>query len=117
MNEDFKKKLMKDNKVFLKKKKKRTQYGRERYKDLTKDGKEKLAQYTTRINLQLNFISCFENGKFPTQWKKPNALPVHKKGDKKLKNCHLCLLLLEKYLKKCYIITYMNSLQKIIQYY
>ena len=79
MNEDYKKKLMEDNKVFLKKKKKRKQYGHERYKNLTKYGKEKLAQYTSRINLQLIFISCFENGKFTTQWKKPNALPAHKK--------------------------------------
>ena len=51
MNEDYKKKLMEDNKVFLKKKKKRKQYGHERYKNLTKYGKEKLAQYTSRINL------------------------------------------------------------------
>ena len=32
----------------------------------------------------LEFIvkSCLENGTFPSQWKKANVVPVHKKGDK-----------------------------------
>ena len=32
--------------------------------------------------LQLIFRSCIENGKFPSEWKKANAAPVHKKGNK-----------------------------------
>ena len=30
---------------------------------------------------ELIFRSCLENGKFPTEWKKANVVPVHKKGD------------------------------------
>ena len=37
--------------------------------------------------LELIFRSCLENGKFPTEWKKANVVPTHKKGDKQnLKN-------------------------------
>ena len=37
--------------------------------------------------LQLIFRSCIENGKLPSEWKKPNG-PVHKKGNKgKLPSC------------------------------
>ena len=37
--------------------------------------------------LELIFRSCLENGKFPTEWKKANVVPAHKKGDKQnLKN-------------------------------
>ena len=32
--------------------------------------------------LQLIFRSCIENGKFPSEWKKANVAPVHKKGNK-----------------------------------
>ena len=36
---------------------------------------------------ELIFRSCLENGKFPTEWKKANVVPAHKKGDKQnLKN-------------------------------
>ena len=39
--------------------------------------------------LELIFRSCLENGKFPTEWKKANVVPAHKKGDKqRLKNYH-----------------------------
>ena len=31
--------------------------------------------------LQLIFRSCIENGKFPSEWKKTNVVPVHKKGN------------------------------------
>ena len=33
--------------------------------------------------LQLIFRSCIENGKFPSEWKNTNVVPVHKKGNKK----------------------------------
>ena len=32
--------------------------------------------------LQLIFRSCIENGKFPSEWKKANVVPVQKKGNK-----------------------------------
>ena len=32
--------------------------------------------------IEIIFRSCLENGKFPTEWEKPNVVPVHKKGDK-----------------------------------
>ena len=37
--------------------------------------------------LELIFRSCLENGKFPTEWKKANVVPAHKKRDEQnLKN-------------------------------
>ena len=32
--------------------------------------------------LKLIFRSCFQNGKFPTEWKKANMVPVHRKEDR-----------------------------------
>ena len=44
--------------------------------------------------LQLIFRSCIENGKFPSEWKKANVVPVHKKGNKQtLENCRPVSLL------------------------
>ena len=34
--------------------------------------------------LDLIFQSCIKQGKFPTEWKKANVVPVHKKGDKQI---------------------------------
>ena len=34
--------------------------------------------------LDLIFQSCMKRGKFPTEWKKANVAPVHKKGDKQI---------------------------------
>ena len=35
--------------------------------------------------LGLIFQSCFENGKFPSEWKKTNVVPTHnEKNDKQL---------------------------------
>ena len=31
--------------------------------------------------LKLLFQSCLESGKFPSEWKKANVVPIHKKGD------------------------------------
>ena len=36
--------------------------------------------------LGLIFQSCFENGKFPSEWKKANVVPICKKNDKLVKN-------------------------------
>ena len=32
--------------------------------------------------LILIFRSCFQNGKFPTEWKRANMVPVHRKEDR-----------------------------------
>ena len=45
VKKDYKKKLIKDIKVFLKKKKKKREDGRERYKNLVEDEKQKLVEY------------------------------------------------------------------------
>ena len=44
--------------------------------------------------IQLIFRSCLENGKFPSEWKKANVVPVHMKGNKQnLENyCPVSLL-------------------------
>ena len=34
--------------------------------------------------LRLIFQSCFENGKFPSKWKKANVVPTYKKNNKQL---------------------------------
>ena len=34
--------------------------------------------------LKLIFQSCLESGKFPSEWKKTNVVPIHKKGDKQI---------------------------------
>ena len=31
--------------------------------------------------LEIIFKSCIRKGQFPSQWKKVNVIPVHKKGD------------------------------------
>ena len=43
------KKLVKDIKIFLKKKKKKQQYGCERYKNLSEEKKQKLVEYRKNI--------------------------------------------------------------------
>ena len=34
--------------------------------------------------LKLIFQSCLESDKFPSEWKKANVVPIHKKGDKQI---------------------------------
>ena len=34
--------------------------------------------------LELIFQSCFENGKFPSEWKKADVVPIYEKNDKQL---------------------------------
>ena len=31
--------------------------------------------------LSIIFKNCFQSGSFPNNWKKPNVVPIHKKGD------------------------------------
>ena len=38
--------------------------------------------------LSIIFKNCIDNGIFPGIWKKPNILPVHKKGNKQIINNH-----------------------------
>ena len=44
--------------------------------------------------LKLIFQSCLESAKFPTEWKKVNVVPVHKKGDKLILKDYRPMLLL-----------------------
>ena len=66
--------------------------------------------------LEVIFRSCLENGKFPTEKKLMWFQHTKKEISKAWKTNvqYLCFLLLEKYLKEYWIITCMNSLQKII---
>ena len=34
--------------------------------------------------LKLIFQSCLESGKFPSEWKKANVVPIHKKDDRQI---------------------------------
>ena len=55
---DYKKKFAKDIKVFLKKiKKKQQQYGRERYKNLPVDEKQKLVEYRKKYYKMKNLLA------------------------------------------------------------
>ena len=58
IKKDYKRKLAKDIKIFLKKKKKKNQqYGHERYKNLSKGEKiNKLAEYRKKQNKKKHFI-------------------------------------------------------------
>ena len=40
----------------------------------------KLRGKTIRQPLDLIFQACFKQGRFPTEWKKANVVPVHKKS-------------------------------------
>ena len=44
----------------------------------------KLCEISICRPLKLIFQSCLESGKFPTEWKKANVVPVHKKCDKQI---------------------------------
>ena len=44
----------------------------------------KLCEISICRALKLIFQSCLESGKFPTEWKKANVVPVHKKCDKQI---------------------------------
>ena len=35
-------------------------------------------------SLEIIFNQCLETGVFPSEWKKSNIVPVHKKGDKQM---------------------------------
>ena len=44
----------------------------------------KICDYSIYKPLKLIFQSCLESGKFPSEWKKANMVPIHKKGDKQI---------------------------------
>ena len=43
--------------------------------------------------LEMIFKQCIETGVFPSEWKKANIVPIHKKGDKQTPE-NYCLVLL-----------------------
>ena len=44
----------------------------------------KICDYCICKPIKLIFQSCVESGKFPSEWKKANVVPVHKRGDKQI---------------------------------
>ena len=66
--------------------------------------------------LKLIFQSCLESGKFPSECKKANMVPIHKKGDKqilkKTTGQYHYFLLLGKFLRGYYMIQCLSFLQK-----
>ena len=61
---------------------------------MTSIGMIKICDTSICRPLKLIFQPCLESGKFATEWRKANVVPVHKKGEKQtLKNCQLMLLL------------------------
>ena len=44
----------------------------------------KICDYSICKPLKLIFQSCLESGKFPSEWKKANMVPIHKKGEKQI---------------------------------
>ena len=56
--------------------------------------------------LNIMFKTCLNTGKFPSEWRKRNVIPIHKKDDKQnVKNCRSVLLL-----PICSKIRYLNGL-------
>ena len=61
--------------------------------------------------LEIIFKSFIGKGHFPSEWKKANMVPVHKKGDKQVSRNYPPLLLHAigvKYLNVCYIVIWLN---------
>ena len=44
--------------------------------------------------LEIIFNQCLETGVFPSEWKKGNIVPIHKKGDKQMLENYRAVLLL-----------------------
>ena len=79
MKKDYKKRLAKDIKIFLKKKeKKKRQYGCEHYKNISKDGKQKLVEYTEK------YYRMRKNPHHKEVMTQNVPLKVHVERDKKL---------------------------------
>ena len=54
----------------------------------------KICDDSTCKPLKLIFQSYLESGKFPSEWKKANVVPIHKKGDKQILKSYRPLSLL-----------------------
>ena len=60
--------------------------------------------------LELIFQSCFENGKFPSEWKKASVVATYKKNDKQLVSHYFQFSV--RSLNTLYIINYFMSFKK-----
>ena len=70
--------------------------------DMLRNRMLKLCCKSVCKSLDLIFQSCIKHGEFPTEWKKANVVPVHKKCNKQiLKNYSPVLHLQEKSLNAC----------------
>ena len=45
---------------------------------------EKICGPSIYKSLEIIFNQCLETGVFPSEWKKDNIVPIHKKGDKQM---------------------------------
>ena len=58
--------------------------------------------------LEMTFKSCIKKGEFPSEWKKPNVVPLHKKNDKQSLKNYRAISLLPIFDKMFEIIIYNN---------
>ena len=66
--------------------------------------------------LEVIFNQCTETGFFPSEWKKGNIVPIHKKAANKHRKTtvqYRCYLFLGKFLKDYYLMNYSNFLLKV----
>ena len=80
--------------------------------DLISIKMQKLCGDSVLAPLELIFKSCLKSGTFPSEWKRTNVVPVHKKGDEqslKIITPYHYSLFVEIYLNDCYTTKYLST--------